>query len=62
MIKTIVLLLLINGELTHQKYYEISNKNCFDLIQDRIEQISIYSAKHNIWFVNKNISVIGGYC
>ena len=55
-------MLLINGELTHQKYYEISNKNCFDLIQDRIEQISIYSAKHNKWFVNENIIVIGGYC
>jgi len=53
---------------THQwrinssEYYEISNKNCFDLIQDRIEQISIYSAKHNKWFVNENIIVIGGYC
>ena len=62
MIKTIVLLLLINGELTHQKYYEVSNKDCFDLIHEKIEQISTYSSKYNRWFKDKNTIVIGGYC
>jgi len=60
--KTIILLLLINGQLTHQKYYEVSSKDCFNLIQNKIEQISTYSDKHNKWFVNENIIVIGGYC
>jgi len=60
--KTIVLLLLINGQLFHQKYYEISDEDCFALIQKKTEQISTYSNKHNRWFVNKNTIVIGGYC
>lgn len=60
--KIIILLLLINGQLTHQKYYEVSDKSCFDLIQTKIEQISTYSDKHNRWFKDKNTIVIGGYC
>ena len=55
-------MLLINGQLTHQKYYEVSNKDCFDLIHEKIEQISTYSSKYNRWFKDKNTIVIGGYC